>query len=76
MPVDQAATQRAQGAARPHPDEWATPVLFSRAPDGRVFDDIIADPTAVEHDVPEKAHPASGEPEGGSGSAGRDRVRW
>ena len=69
IPVDQAATWARKELLISHPGEWATPVLFSRAPDGRVFDEIIADPTAVEHDVPEKAHPAWGEPEDGSGSA-------
>ena len=59
IPVDQAATWARKELLISHPGEWATPVLFSRAPDGRVFDDIVADPpTAIDHDIPEKARSA------------------
>ena len=37
IPVDQAATWARKELLISHPGEWATPVLFSRAPDGRVF---------------------------------------
>ena len=40
IPLDQAATQARKGLLISHPGEWATPVLFLRAPDGRVFDEI------------------------------------
>ncbi|HET8986027.1 MAG TPA: CHAT domain-containing protein, partial [Trueperaceae bacterium] len=51
IPVDQATTWARKELLLSHPGEWATPVLFSRAPDGRVFDEIIA------------AEPAAAEPE-------------
>ena len=42
VPLDQAATVARKGLLISHPGEWATPVLFLRAPDGRVFDEITA----------------------------------
>ena len=42
IPLDQAATWARKGLLISHPGEWATAVLFLRAPDGRVFDEIIA----------------------------------
>ena len=42
IPLDQAATWARKALLVSHPGEWATPVLFLRAPDGRVFDDIAA----------------------------------
>ena len=56
--LDQAATWARKGLLISHPGEWATPVLFSRAPDGRVFDEIIAArPTTLDHLLPEKLVP-------------------
>jgi CHAT domain-containing protein len=49
FPVDQAATSARKALIAEYAAEWATPVLFLRAPDGRVFDHIVAQPemTAV-----------------------------
>lgn len=46
IPVDQAATWARKGLLADYPGEWATPVLFLRAPDGRVFDHIVAETVA------------------------------
>jgi hypothetical protein len=60
IPLDQAATEARKALLISYPGEWATPVLFLRAPDGRVFDQITA------------AHPTPGEPAktGKTGPAG------
>jgi hypothetical protein len=42
FPVDQAATSARKALIAEYAAEWATPVLFLRAPDGRVFDHIVA----------------------------------
>ncbi len=44
LPVDQAATSARKALLADYAAEWATPVLFLRAPDGRVFDHIVAQP--------------------------------
>jgi hypothetical protein len=44
LPVDQAATSARKALLADFAAEWATPVLFLRAPDGRVFDHIVAQP--------------------------------
>jgi hypothetical protein len=46
LPVDQAATSARKALLADYAAEWATPVLFLRAPDGRVFDHIVAQPDA------------------------------
>ena len=46
FPVDQAATSARKALIAEYAAEWATPVLFLRAPDGRVFDHIVAQPAA------------------------------
>ena len=55
FPVDQAATSARKALIAEYAAEWATPVLFLRAPDGRVFDHIVAQPsmTAVPTEAPE-----------------------
>ncbi|HEU4332707.1 MAG TPA: CHAT domain-containing protein, partial [Lapillicoccus sp.] len=55
FPVDQAATSARKALIAEYAAEWATPVLFLRAPDGRVFDNIVAQPavTAVPTEAPE-----------------------
>ena len=55
FPVDQAATSARKALIAEYAAEWATPVLFLRAPDGRVFDHIVAQPavTAVPTPAPE-----------------------
>ena len=40
LPVDQAVTSGRKALLADYIDEWATPVLFLRSPDGRVFDAI------------------------------------
>ncbi|HWI34636.1 MAG TPA: CHAT domain-containing protein, partial [Lapillicoccus sp.] len=47
FPVDQAATSARKALIAEYAAEWATPVLFLRAPDGRVFDHIVAQPTVT-----------------------------
>ena len=55
FPVDQAATSARKALIAEYAAEWATPVLFLRAPDGRVFDHIVAQPavTAVPTTAPD-----------------------
>jgi hypothetical protein len=55
FPVDQAATSARKALIAEYAAEWATPVLFLRAPDGRVFDRIVAQPavTAVPTPMPD-----------------------
>lgn len=43
-PVDQAVTSARKAMLADYTREWATPVLFLRAPDGRVFDRIVPVP--------------------------------
>lgn len=63
IPLDQAATWARKALLVSHPGEWATPVLFLRAPDGRVFDEIVAaQPAADETSAPETAGPADPTP--------------
>ena len=50
-PVDQAITSVRKALLENHPEEWATPVLFLRTADGRVFDHIEARPR-VERERP------------------------
>jgi len=52
IPLDQAATEARKGLLISHPGEWATPVLFLRAPDGRVFDEITTVAPAVDGPAP------------------------
>jgi CHAT domain len=47
FPVDQAATSARKALIAEYAAEWATPVLFLRAPDGRVFDHIVAQPAVT-----------------------------
>jgi len=54
LPIDQAATAARKGLIADFATEWATPVLFLRAPDGKVFADIIpVPPVAVPEPEPE-----------------------
>ena len=55
FPVDQAVTSARKALLAEFAAEWATPVLFLRAPDGRVFDHIVAQPavTAVPTPAPQ-----------------------
>jgi hypothetical protein len=55
FPVDQAATSARKALIAEYAAEWATPVLFLRAPDGRVFDHIVAQPTVTAVPTPAPA---------------------
>ncbi len=52
LPVDQAATSARKALLADYAAEWATPVLFLRAPDGRVFDHIVAEPDVAAAPTP------------------------
>jgi len=52
LPVDQAATSARKALLADYPAEWATPVLFLRAPDGRVFDHVVAQPEVTTRPTP------------------------
>jgi hypothetical protein len=79
IPLDQAATVARKGLLISHPGEWATPVLFLRAPDGRVFDEIIPVTSATGEPAAGPARPESGgtaapaEPEVARGARGLRR---
>jgi hypothetical protein len=55
FPVDQAATSARKALIAEYAAEWATPVLFLRSPDGRVFDHIVAQPTLTAVPTPPPA---------------------
>jgi hypothetical protein len=56
-PVDQAVTSGRKAMLSDFPREWATPVLFLRAPDGRIFDRIERRRQAVAPPPPPPAPP-------------------
>lgn len=41
LPVDQAVTSARKALLAEYRDEWATPVLFMRAPDGAIFESVV-----------------------------------
>ena len=43
LPVDQAVTSARKALLAEFRDEWATPVLFMRAPDGAIFENVVAE---------------------------------
>lgn len=45
LPVDQAVTSARKALLAEFRDEWATPVLFMRAPDGAIFENVVAGPS-------------------------------
>ncbi|MEO7059854.1 MAG: CHAT domain-containing protein [Lapillicoccus sp.] len=53
LPVDQSVTSARKALLAGYEAEWATPVLFLRAPDGRVFEHIVAEPVVAEPVVAE-----------------------
>ena len=67
FPVDQAATSARKALIAEYAAEWATPVLFLRSPDGRVFDHIVAQPTVTAVPTPASRRRAGGR---GAGAAG------
>ena len=60
-PVDQSVSSGRKALSPSMPSEWATPVLFLRAPDGRVFDHIVAQPTVTAVPTPAPAVEAEDE---------------
>jgi hypothetical protein len=46
LPVDQAVTSARKALLAEFRDEWATPVLFMRAPDGAIFENVVATPAS------------------------------
>ena len=44
LPVDQAVTSARKALLAEFRDEWATPVLFMRSPDGHIFENVAAEP--------------------------------
>jgi hypothetical protein len=68
IPVDQATTEARKALLISHPGEWATPVLFMRAPDGRVFDDITAQQPTASEPPPTGEADTSGSPTAASAS--------
>lgn len=59
LPVDQAATSARKGLLADYAAEWATPVLFLRSPDGRVFESVTAAPVPAPTPPVERAEPAA-----------------
>lgn len=59
LPVDQASTAARKELIAEFATEWATPVLFLRAPDGKVFADITPVPPVA---APEAGRDAEHEP--------------
>ena len=59
MPVDQATTSARKALLAGYASEWATPVLYLNAPDGRVFASVTAPTTSA---VPTAISPLSGTP--------------
>ncbi len=53
LPVDQAVSSARKALLADFRDEWATPVLFLRSPDGNIFENLHA----VGGDVPPGAPP-------------------
>lgn len=47
LPVDQSATSARKALLADYAAEWATPVLFLRSPDGRVFESVTAAAASV-----------------------------
>lgn len=64
FPLD-AAVAAARTAVRhqPNPVEWGTPVLYLRAPDGRVFDLTPAEPPEEEREEETEEEPPEAEPQ-------------
>jgi Tol biopolymer transport system component len=47
LPVDQAVSSARKALQAEFRDEWATPVLFLRSPDGNIFENVHADASVV-----------------------------
>jgi hypothetical protein len=55
LPVDQAVTSARKALLAEFRDEWATPVLFMRSPDGAIFENVVAE--RPPHRVPASSEP-------------------
>ena len=69
LPVDQAVTSARKALLAEFRDEWATPVLFMRAPDGAIFENVV--PAAATAPVAEPPAEPTPEPEPEPEGAGR-----
>ena len=71
LPVDQSVGSGRKALLAAYASEWATPVLFLRDPDGKVFDNIV--PQVASADVVETDVADAGRRRGGSGPVRRRR---
>ena len=58
LPVDQAVTSARKALLAEFRDEWATPVLFMRAPDGAIFENVVAEALPAPTPAPGDPAPA------------------
>jgi hypothetical protein len=63
LAVDQAVTSGRKALLAGYASEWATPVLFLRDPDGKVFDHIVATAPEVVPSLEARDDAAAGSPE-------------
>jgi CHAT domain len=63
LPVDQAVTSGRKALLAGYASEWATPVLFLRDPDGKVFDHIVPTAPEVVSSTEDRDDTAAGSPE-------------
>lgn len=64
LPVDQAVTAARKSLLAEYGDEWATPVLFLRAPDGNIFANVHAREDGGEPPPPPPPPPTDGDRDG------------
>ncbi len=59
LPVDQAVTSARKALLADFREEWATPVLFMRSPDGTIFENVhaVGEPVPIPEAVPEEQRP-------------------
>jgi hypothetical protein len=74
LPVDQAVTSARKALLAEFRDEWATPVLFMRAPDGALFENVVprapAEPVTGAAATPPTTAPEPARSAGEGGRAG------
>lgn len=59
LPVDQAVTSARKALLAEFRDEWATPVLFMRAPDGAIFENVVTEAAPRHSPAPAALAPAA-----------------